>query len=207
MFEPLLDAVLVVGPLKEVYYCNDACVSLFDLSRKKIVSECPIYDWLTVDDSSLFISKEGTKGELEETGYIEVNFESKSGKKGLVQISILPTQELFGRNKLWFVYFHDVSLEDRLHRKYLKQLQEKEAIILSLDKSREKTDSSQNIESLFFSQLVECTNTLFLESNNLDIGLKNGKLGVVQVKATIEAIQGCAKKISKIIEGNNQKKL
>ncbi len=196
MFDPLLDAVLVMGPLKEIYYCNDACVSLFDIPRKKIISGTPIYELLTVDDESLFITKEGTNGEKKETGYIEVAFDTKGGKKGLVQISILPTQELFGRNKLWFVYFHDVSLEERLHRKYIKQLQEKEKMISEL-KSLQEGKPVARSESLLL-QLKEFSDALSNVSENLDAGLKHGEIETHQIENTIKTLRTCVKKMQEI---------
>ena len=132
MFDPLLDAVFVMGPQKEIYYCNEACVNLFDLPRKRIISGAPTYELFTFDDPELFIMPDGTKGEKKMTPYKEVRYLSCSGKEGLVQVTILPTQELFGRNKLWFVYFHDVTLEETLHRKYRRQLEEKEKALQQL---------------------------------------------------------------------------
>lgn len=189
MFDPLIEAVLVMGPLKEIYYCNDSCVSLFDLPRKKLISGAPIYEMLSFSDPDLLITRSGTKGEKVETGYVEVKFTSKSGKSGLVQVLILPTQELFGRNKLWFVYFHDVSLEQRLHQKYVTQLKgnEKQKKLLDAPSS----ELSQKLLQLQ-TQLKAHSDTLRRVTEEISKGLELGELEIKKVKESIETLQVCS---------------
>lgn len=198
MFDPLIDAVAVVGPSKEVYYCNDSFVSLFDLPRKQIESGSPIYDMLTFDDPELLISKEGEKGKTEQTGYLEVGFKSKSGKSGLVQVCILPTQELFGRNKLWFVYFHDVSLEDRLHRKYVRQTKEKEKVLGQLEAIQSGGQALEKEPSGQGDRLNQVIGALTEVSSKLEAGLKAGELGEASISEAVNQVKRCISTLSSV---------
>ena len=106
MLDILLEGVIALGPERQVFYCNDAFQKMFDLSRGRLFTGRPIYESLMFDDKNLFLMPEGSGGEDDVLHYKPVKFETHHGRKGDVQIAIVPTREVFAKNKLWFAYFH-----------------------------------------------------------------------------------------------------
>lgn len=77
----------------------------------------------------------GSIGHKEPSPSYEVDFESKSGKKGRVQVSLYPLQKLF-KKKHWAVYLHDVSVEMNLQEKSKRQVEAKEQVIQNLKEAQ-----------------------------------------------------------------------
>ena len=106
MLDLLLDGVIAFGPERQVFYCNDAFFSIFEIGRNRLFSGRPIYELLLLSDKKLFLMPDGTDGEDDVLRYRPVTFETHHGRRGNIQVAIVPTREVFAKNKLWFAYFH-----------------------------------------------------------------------------------------------------
>ncbi len=128
-FDGLIDSVFVIGPGREVYYCNESAAKLCQSSVRRLARGKPIYDTIEFSDKNLFVMPEGTTGENEPAPYQEIEFKLKSAaKSGKVQVAIQPFSESSGE-KRWVVMIRDVTIEEVLHAKYQKQLENLEQLV------------------------------------------------------------------------------
>ncbi len=171
-FDGLIDSVFVVGPDREVIYCNEAAAKLCDSSVKRLARRKPIFDFIEFSNKNLFIMPAGSVGLTEPAPYQEIEFTLKSNaKRGKVQLAIQPFKEPSGE-KRWVVIARDVTIEEVLHAKYHKQLEEKESYIQQLQDARRKLeDYSKNLE-----QMVE-TRTHEVKSANVMLNAIMNSLG------------------------------
>ncbi|MCB0340678.1 MAG: PAS domain-containing protein [Pseudobdellovibrionaceae bacterium] len=148
IFDSLIDGVFVLRADRSVLYCNEAAATLAESSVRRLTRGGPIYDHFKFDDETLFVMPKGEWGKDEATPYKEVAFELKSGKLGRVQLAIQPFTDAAGELR-WVLMLHDVTLEEVLHKKYHKQLEEKEVVIDELKIAQEKLEAySKNLESM-----------------------------------------------------------
>jgi two-component system chemotaxis sensor kinase CheA len=147
-FDGLIDSVFVINDAKGIVYCNEAAAKLCDSSVRRLAKGKPIYETIEFSDSTLFVMPEGTVGQNEPAPYVELKFKLKAGKEGKVQVAIQPFTEATG-DKRWVIMVRDVTIEEVLHAKYHKQLEEKEVYILQLQEAQKKLeDYSKNLEHM-----------------------------------------------------------
>ncbi len=147
-FDGLVDAVFVIKDDRGVVYCNNAAAKLCDTSVRRLSKGRPIYETIEFLDSDIFANEKGTDGRDEPLSYVEVKFKLKSGKAGKVQVAIQPFTEVVG-DKRWAVMIRDVTLEEVLHSKYHKQLEEKEVYIKQLKDAQTQLEAySKNLEGM-----------------------------------------------------------
>ncbi len=109
MLDILLDGAIAFGPERQVFYCNDEFIRIFELNRNRLFSGRPLHELVMFDDKKLFLMPEGTDGEDDVLHYRSAKFETHHGRRGIVKVAIVPTREFFAKSKLWFAYFHRES--------------------------------------------------------------------------------------------------
>ncbi|MCB0351423.1 MAG: PAS domain-containing protein, partial [Bdellovibrionales bacterium] len=154
-FDGLIDCVFVIGDDRGIVYCNESAAKLCDSSVRRLARGKPIYDFIEFSDSRLFAMPDGTMGRDEPAPYVELKFKLKSGKEGKVQMAIQPFADSEGARR-WVIMVRDVTLEEVLHAKYHKQLEEKEVYIQQLqDAQRQLEDYSKNLEKMVEERTLE----------------------------------------------------
>jgi two-component system chemotaxis sensor kinase CheA len=154
-FDPLIDCVFVLNSERGIVYCNESAAKLCESSVKRLSKGKPLYNFLTLTDQSFFGSASGTKGLDEPAPYEEVEFKMPDGKTGRVQVAIQPFKDVNNENR-WVVMMRDVTLEEVLHAKYHKQLEEKEIYINKLEEAQTQLESySKNLEQMVLERTKE----------------------------------------------------
>ena len=157
IFDSLLESVLVINENSELVYGNAIASQLFDLSQKRLQSGKPLSDMVTFSEATPF-SPEVLKALTGPSAWVETKFQSKSGKDGLVQITVQPVDD-----KFYLVYFRDVTLEQTLQAKYRAELVQKEKYIGELEIAQAELEKySKNLE-----QLVQARTAELREANQL----------------------------------------
>ncbi len=147
-FDGLIDAVFVIDDNRGVVYCNEAAARLCDTSVRRLAKGKPIHETIEFSDANLFLMPSGTRGRDEALPYVEIKFALKNGKSGKVQVATQPFQDPGGHRR-WAVMVRDVTLEEVLHAKYHKQLEEKEVYIRQLKDAQAQLEAySKNLEQM-----------------------------------------------------------
>ena len=148
LFDHLFDFVFVTDCQGRVIYANESGANWLQQSTKRLSSgRKKINDLINLGSNQnlLDVSNLTTN---EEAGWIETHFEVTTEEihEGVIQINRVCYP--IGDNDLnWIFFFHDVSLEERLHRKYQDELKEKEEAFKSLEKANKLLESySQDLE-------------------------------------------------------------
>lgn len=153
LFDTLLEPVFVLNVEQKVIYCNEAAALVVGLSIRKITRGHKLCDLLEFSESI-----EGLQDLLyvtESTPYKEVNFKSAHGPEGKIQITIQPIFDAMG-DKNWLVFVRDVTLEERLQKKYRAELEQKEDVIADLEKAKlQLEDYSKNLEKMVADRTYE----------------------------------------------------
>lgn len=154
-FDGLIDGVFVINDSKGIVYCNESAAKLCDSSVRRLARGKPIFEFIEFSDPSLFVMPEGLSGKDEPAPYTELHFNLKSGKVGKVQVAIQPFVEP-PNEKRWVIMVRDVTIEEVLHAKYHKQLEEKEVYIQQLkDAQKQLEDYSKNLEQMVEARTLE----------------------------------------------------
>lgn len=147
-FDGLIDSVFVINSDRGVVYCNESAAKLCDSSVRRLAKGKPIFEIIEFSNDKLFVMPSGEDGKLAPAPYQELHFSLKSGKKGKVQIAIQPFSLDNGEAR-WAVMIRDVTLEEVLHAKYHKQLEEKEVFIHQLQEAKGQLENySKNLEKM-----------------------------------------------------------
>lgn len=152
VFDSLLEPVFIVNKDLVVLYCNETASQLTNLSIRKIVKSQKILTELLQFKSNidLFTKLSSLK---DPTPYIEIEFSTVLIQEGKAQLTI----QLFS-NSSWLVYFRDVTLEERLQKKYRSELEKKEKVISDLEIAKIQLENySKKLESLVAERTKEIT--------------------------------------------------
>ncbi|MBV2167716.1 MAG: PAS domain-containing protein [Bdellovibrio sp.] len=146
LFDTLLEPVFVLNTEQKVVYCNETAALVAGLSIRKITKGMKFCD--------LFEFSEPIEGlnELinvcDATPYKEVTFKTPQGGEGKVQITLQPIFDAMG-DKNWIVFVRDVTLEERLQKKYRAELEQKEGVIKALEDAKAQLEHySKNLEQM-----------------------------------------------------------
>lgn len=124
-FDALVDAVFVLNKDQGITYCNEAAAKLFESSVRRLSKGKPITEFAKFSNDNLFAS--------DALPMQEVHFDLVAGgKTGKVQMATQPFVDTAGE-KGWIAVIRDVTLEETLHAKHHKQLQELEAYSKNLE--------------------------------------------------------------------------
>jgi two-component system chemotaxis sensor kinase CheA len=154
IFDTLLEAVFIIDDRKKILYCNEPASLLCGISVRKVIRQQPI-----IDELFHFSEPIGNLANLievtEPTAYQEVAFRTDNEKTGKVQVTIQPFSETHS-DKSWIVFFRDVTLEETLQKKYRAELEQKEGVILDLQKARAELEKySKNLEKMVDERTAE----------------------------------------------------
>ncbi|HWU43143.1 MAG TPA: ATP-binding protein, partial [Bdellovibrio sp.] len=133
----------------------------------------------------------------EPTPYKELNFKTSQGGEGKVQITLQPIFDSMG-DKQWIVFVRDVTLEERLQKKYRAELEQKEDVIKDLEKAKAQLeDYSKNLERMVAERTAEIQRmnqmmTALLDSLHQGFFIFNSQGQVLEVssKACERTIEG-----------------
>jgi two-component system chemotaxis sensor kinase CheA len=196
LFDAFLDSIFVLDAQRKILYCNATAAILCDSSVRRLSKGQHLFEVLTFSDPNLFVMPEGHWGEDLATPFTEVEFEHVgSGRKGKVQICIQPTSN--NTQPVWIVMLHDVTLEEVLHGKYRKELEQKERYIHELRQAqKELEDYSKNLERKVDERTAEvrqANQMLSAIMNSLGQGFlvfnRDGECGSVFTKACLEVLE------------------
>ncbi|MGZ3797572.1 MAG: PAS domain-containing protein, partial [Pseudobdellovibrionaceae bacterium] len=134
LFDTLLEPTFILNAEGKVVYCNEPAAIICELSVRKISRGMSFKDLFSFSEPIEGI--EQLNNVKDPTPYKEVNFETPAGQKGKVQITLqlLPDDQ---SDPHWLVFVRDVTLEERLQKKYRAELEQKEDVILDLKKAQE----------------------------------------------------------------------
>ncbi len=199
LFDTLLEPCIVVKRSLQIVYCNETAAMLFGVSARKIIrSE------MTLQSLVEFSVEIPGLNNIEEvnapTPIKEVSFKAKIDQKiGKVQVSLQPLASKWdeGQEPLWILFVRDVTLEEKLQKKYQGELNQKEHIIKDLENAKLMLeDYSKNLESKVQErtrEVLELNQTMkaMLDSLHQGFFIFNSK-GIclpVSSKACLEAIE------------------
>lgn len=146
LFDTLLEPTFILSAEGKVVYCNEPAAVICELSVRKISRGMMFKDLFTFSD--VIDGLDNLSAVKDPTPYKEVNFETPNGQKGKVQVTIQPVQNEQG-DQHWIVFVRDVTLEERLQKKYRAELEQKEDVILALQKAQAELEKySKNLEKM-----------------------------------------------------------
>lgn len=144
IFDSLLEPIFVLNEQTQILYCNEPAALLTGLTTRKIMRSQP-----KITDIFQFSEPiEGLQNLLivkDPTPYKEVSFPTPSGEVGKVQVTVQP----FTQQGQWVMFLRDVTLEERLQKKYRAELDAKEGVIEELKKAQVALENySKNLEKM-----------------------------------------------------------
>lgn len=146
LFDTLLEPVFILNAEGKVLYCNETAALICGLSVRKISRGMLFSELMTFSEPIEALTRLTTV--QDPTPYKEVNFETPQGQKGKVQITLQPIQSA-SQEPNWVMFVRDVTLEERLQKKYRAELEQKEDVILALQKAQQELEQySKNLEKM-----------------------------------------------------------
>ncbi len=195
IFDTLLEPVFILNKERKVIYCNEPAALLCDLSIRRILKAKDFLEILRFKpEPPDWLSK--LTDIKAPTAYKELNFESASGSQGKIQITAQPLS-LDQKEEAWLIYFRDVTLEETLQKKYRAELEQKEDVILDLQKAQKELQNySKNLEKMVEERTAEISELNHLLKALLDslgqgffVFNKEGKCLSVTSKACQQTVQ------------------
>lgn len=168
LFDSLVNGVIIIDENFKMIYANPAVQQMCGLHSNRIGRK-DLSSILTFEPDILKIDLK-TIGEA--TPYREVTMNPKASSAARVQVTMqaLPGHILGGQvvpadsseTQQWLIFIHDVTLEERLQKKYFVQLKEKEEFIKKLDRKLYETslmfELAQGMN--FFKELTDILNLI-----------------------------------------------
>lgn len=151
LFDSLLEPVFVLNENAQILYCNETAALLTDQTPRKLMRSQPKFN--EVFQLSEPIEALSKLSEVTDpTPYKEVSFPKPDGENGKVQITL----QRLGESPQWIVFVRDVTLEERLQKKYRAELDAKEGVIEELKKAQVELENySRNLEKMVEERTVE----------------------------------------------------
>jgi two-component system chemotaxis sensor kinase CheA len=146
LFDTLLEPTFILDAEGKVVYCNEPAALICELSVRKITRGLFFKDLLKFNDVVEGLDR---LAEIKDaTAYKELNFETPTGQTGKVQITLQPILSVNAETH-WIVFVRDVTLEERLQKKYRAELGQKEDVILALQGAQAELEQySKNLENM-----------------------------------------------------------
>ncbi len=156
IFDTLLEPTFLLDAQGVVIYCNEPAALIADQTVRRILRQkMKFLDLFIFSEPVTALSSLATL--TEPSAYQELNFSTPSGTTGKIQITL---QNFSG---VYLVFFRDVTLEEKLQRKYRAELEQKEDVIKDLQKAQaELQNYSKNLEKMVADRTTELSrlNTL-----------------------------------------------
>ncbi len=154
-FDSSYDGIVVLDQERSIIYCNNAAALLFDSSVRRLMGKGKkINEVVALGDPQLFVN-EGSLGLEDPCPWTEMDYRLHGKEKaGKIQVSIQPYKT--EQSSFWVINLHDVTLEETLHRKYQGELEQKEDVILQLQKARAQLEAySKDLEKMVAARTQE----------------------------------------------------
>jgi two-component system chemotaxis sensor kinase CheA len=146
LFDTLLEPIFVLSRDGKVVYCNEAAALICEHSVRKIIRGMYFKDLLTFSEPLEWLSQ--LVNVTSAIPYKEMVFTSHSGQSGKIQLTAQPLHSTEDTPQ-WIVFVRDVTLEERLQKKYRAELEQKEDVILALKKAQSELEEySKNLEKM-----------------------------------------------------------
>lgn len=201
LFDTLLEPVFVLNAEQKVVYCNETAAVVCDLSIRKITKGMKFLDLFTFSEPLEYLNN--LISITDPTPYREVNFQTSQGGAGKVQITLQPIFDSMG-DKNWIVFVRDVTLEERLQKKYRGELEQKEDVIKALEDAKAQLENySKNLEQMVAERTAEIQRmnqmmTALLDSLHQGFFIFNSEGRVLEVSS-----KACEKTIECRPQGKN----
>ncbi|RYZ86865.1 MAG: PAS domain-containing protein, partial [Proteobacteria bacterium] len=141
IFDTLLEPTFALDGNGRVIYCNETAALLCEQSVRKIMRGAIFADLLKFSEPVEVLNR--LPSVTDPTPYKELGFTTPSGQIGKLQMTIQPS----GVADQWLLFARDVTLEERLQKKYRGELEQKENVIADLEKARNELERySKNLE-------------------------------------------------------------
>jgi len=146
LFDTLLEPVFVLDGEHKVVYCNESAAIVSEISIRKITRGMKFKEIFEFSEALEGLETLATV--TDPTPYKEVNFKNSAGTEGKFQITLQPIQNEDGAQH-WIIFTRDVTLEERLQKKYRAELEKKEDVIKALEDAKvQLEDYSKNLEKM-----------------------------------------------------------
>lgn len=167
IFDSLLEPVFVLNSPGQIIYCNETAATLCGSTPRKLVrSKSNLSQAIQFDEPFAYLSQLSLITAA--TPYKELKFHTESYENGKAQITIQPYSPQPGTLE-FLVFFRDVTLEERLQKKYRAELEQKETYISELQSARNQLEIySKDLESLVQQRTAEIQNLNVLMKALLD---------------------------------------
>jgi two-component system chemotaxis sensor kinase CheA len=154
LFDTLLEPVFIVNRSTGVVYANETAAIISGQNLRRLMKNQTPFDQVFSFSEPLDFLKQ-LESVVDPTPYKELNFTNNNGEQGKVQIT---AQKMYYNveEEHWIIFFRDVTLEERLQKKYKAELESKETYILELQKAKiELENYSQNLEKMVQERTAE----------------------------------------------------
>lgn len=146
LFDSLLEPTFILDAEGKVIYCNEPAALICAHSVRKISRGMALKDLLAFSEPIEGLDQ--LPQVVDATPYKEVNYTTPGGQQGKVQITLQPIQNE-SEVPHWIVFIRDVTLEERLQKKYRAELEQKEDVILALQRAQAELEVySKNLEKM-----------------------------------------------------------
>ncbi len=151
LFDTLLEPIFILNSSRQIVYCNESAALLLSSTVRKVTRTQPVITDI-FKFSEPIDGLENLTTVTDPTPYKEVNFETLEGNQGKVQITI----QILPDTENWIVFIRDVTLEERLQKKYRAELDAKEGVIDELRKAQAELENySRNLEKMVEERTAE----------------------------------------------------
>jgi two-component system chemotaxis sensor kinase CheA len=141
IFDTHLEAILILNNEEKIVYCNEVFAQICDLSRRKIMGKIKFRDIVIFTQPNQEMKP--VSSITTPTPYVESIIKVGEQSEYRVQYTV----QRIENESQWLVYFKDVTLEERLQKKYRAELQQKEGVISQLEEAKlQLEDYSKNLE-------------------------------------------------------------
>lgn len=144
LFDSLLEPIFILNDKSQIIYCNEPAALLSQQSQRKLIrSQSQLTDIFKFSEKIEYLNQ--LLNVTDPTPYKEISFTTLEGTEGKVQI----TTQKMGTASEWIVFLRDVTLEERLQKKYRAELDAKEDVIEELKKAQQELENySKNLEKM-----------------------------------------------------------
>lgn len=151
LFDSLLEPIFILNDKGQIVYCNEPAALLSQQSQRKLIrSQSLLTDIFKFSENLDYLSQLHTV--KDPTPYKEISFTTIEGGEGKAQI----TTQKMGESSEWIVFLRDVTLEERLQKKYRAELDAKQDVIEELKKAQlELENYSKNLEKMVEERTLE----------------------------------------------------
>lgn len=154
IFDSLLEPVFVLNSEGHIIYCNETAATICGSSPRKLVrGKLRLTQAIQFEETLEYLAQ--LTSVTTATPYKELKFRTDSYENGKAQITIQQHAAGDGVND-YIVFFRDVTLEERLQKKYRAELEQKESYINELQSARNQLEIySKDLESLVQQRTAE----------------------------------------------------